>query len=255
MTRFYEIQRSPTANWSSTYRAERPWSLPGLEECPGCRASWSSILTYPTVDLSRLEQVHELEEPRPASLVEYVRLRELVRPYCPPGAMLSPGTEFGPLVGSTRGKWGAFTLEHLATLFVRADALQALSDLRGIVPSSPRFRRSPMPGVAELELLSRGRLALDCLPPDTPAPCTVCGLDGVVLPKHYWVELNSLPTDLDVFRLEQSPATIVVSERFADVVRRFEPNDITLRPLLTSRPPGIEPPKQLEGNAAIIIRR
>ncbi len=252
---FYEIQTSPQATWSSTYRAERRWYLPGLEECPRCHVNWSSLLTYPAVDLSDLEEAHEMEEPRPASFEEYVRLRELVRPYCPPSAPLEPGTGFGPLVGSTRGKWGAVTLAHLATLFVREDALQALSDLRGIVPSWPQFRRPPVPAVAELQLPPRGRLARDCLPPDTLEPCAVCGCNGVVLPTHYWVDPGSLPTDMDAFRLADSPGVIVVSERFASIVRRFEPSDITLKPILTSRPPGIQTPKRLDGNAAIIIRR
>jgi hypothetical protein len=60
---------------------------------------------------------------------------------------------------------------------------------------------------------------------------------------------------MDAFRLADSPGVIVVSERFASVVRRFEPNDITLKPILTSRPPGIQTPKRLEGNAAIIRRQ
>lgn len=255
MTNLYELKWSPEPTWSSTYRVTRRWYLPSLEECPGCRASVSSHLTYPTVDLSELPEAHELEKPRPASLEECVRLRERVRPYCPPGAPLEPGTGLGPLVGSTRGRWGAFTLVDLATLFVREDALQALSDLRGIVPSWPRFRRPPTPAVAELQLLPRGRLAPDCLPPDAPEPCAVCGRTGVLRPLHYWVDPASLPTDLDAFRLADSPGVIVVSERFASVVRRFEPNDLTLKPLLTSRPPGIQTPRPLAGNAAIIIRR
>ena len=57
-----------------------------------------------------------------------------------------------------------------------------------------------------------------------------------------------------MFRLEDAPTLIVVSERFADALSRLEPSDITLSPLETSRPPGVEPLKQLVGNAAIIIR-
>jgi uncharacterized double-CXXCG motif protein len=257
MTSFYEVQRSREATWSSTYRVERRWYLPALEECPGCRANVASLLTYPAVDLSDMKEVHDVEEARPASFEEYTRLRDLVRPYCPPGAPLEPGTGLGPLMGSTRGKWGAFTLVDLAALFVREDALQALSasGLRGIVPSWPQFHRPPAPAVAELQLLPHGRLAPDCLPPDAREPCAVCGCDGVVRPLRYWVDPASLPTDLDAFRLADFPGIIVVSERFASVVRRFGPNDLTLKPLLTSRPPGFQTPKPLAGNAAIIIRR
>ena len=255
MTDFYEVdQRHGEAIWSRTYRVERRWHLPALEQCPSCRSPVGSFLTYPTVDLSELPEARELK-PRPASFEEYERLRELVRPYCPHGTSLEPGTGFGPLVGSTRGKWGAFTWVDLASLFVREDALQALSDLRGIVPSWPQFRRPPAPAVAELELLPHGRLAPDCFPPGRREPCAVCGSDWELRPLRYWADPASLPTDLDAFRLADDPGIIVVSERFANVVRRFEPNDIILKPLLTSRPPDVQAPKRLGGNAAIIIRR
>lgn len=256
MTCFYEIRRSAQPTWSGSYRAERRWSLPGVEECPGCRATWSGFLAYPAVDLSGLAEAHELEEARPAPFDEYARLRERVRPFCPSDARLEPGTEFGPLVGSARGKWGPFTLGDLSTLFVREDALQGLADARGIVPVWPQLRRALVPRVAELQLLPRGRLHPDCLPPDWPTPCAMCGRTGGVLPKHYWLQPDSLPTDLDAFRLEDAPGTIVVSEQFANVVQHFEPGDITLTPLLTSRPPDVQPPKPLDtSNAAIIIRR
>ncbi|WP_163993794.1 double-CXXCG motif protein [Pyxidicoccus caerfyrddinensis] len=254
MTSFYEITWSPEPTWSSTYRVSRRWHLPSVEQCPSCRATVGSFLTYPTVDLSELPEARELK-PRPASFEEYVRLRDLVRPYCPPGAPLEPGTGLGPLGGSTRGKWGAFTLVDLAALFVREDALRALENLRGIVPVWPKFRRPPAPAVAELQLLPHGRLAPDCFPPGRREPCAVCGCDGEMRPLHYWADPASLPTDLDAFRLADYSGIIVVSERFASVVRRFEPNDITLKLLLTSRPPGIQTPKRLDGNAAIIIRR
>jgi uncharacterized double-CXXCG motif protein len=254
MTGFYEITSSSEPTWSSTCRVRRRWDLPSVESCPSCRATVGSFLAYPTVDLSELPEARKLK-PRPASFEEYVRLRELVRPYCPPGAPLAPGTGLGPLVGSTRGKWGAFTVVDLASLFVREDALQAMENLRGIVPSWPEFRRPPSPAVAELQLLPYGRLAPDCFPPGRREPCTVCGCDGELRPLRYWVDPASLPTHLDAFRLADFPGIIVVSEQFASVVRRFEPNDISLKPLLTSRPPGIPAPRRLGGNAAIIIRR
>ncbi len=257
MSRFYELMRVDTeGRWSATCRARRRWSLPGLETCPGCRETWSGSLAYPAVDLSELKEARELEKRRPAPFEEFSRLRELVRRYCPPGALLEPGTAFGPLEGSTRGKWGPLTLD-MDDLLVREDALQVLAELelRGIVPVWPRFRRPPSPRVAELQLLPRGRLHPDCLPPERSDPCAVCGRDDWHLPTHRWLDPTSLPDDLDVFRLADAPTVVVVRERFVEALSRLEPSDVTLTPLLTSRPPGLEPLKRLPGNAAITIRR
>ncbi|MCY1017986.1 double-CXXCG motif protein [Pyxidicoccus sp. MSG2] len=256
MSRFYELTRAAAeGRWSATYRARRRWSLPGLETCPGCRATWSGGLAYPAVDLSELKEARELRKHRPAPFEEFSRLRELVRPYCPPGALLEPGTAFGPLEGSTRGKWGPLTLE-MDDLLVREDALQVLLELRGIVPVWPHFRRPPSLRVAELQVLPRGRLHPDCLPPERSDPCAVCGRDDWHLPTHRWLDPTSLPDDLDVFRLEDAQTVVVVTERFADALSRLELSDVTLSPLGTSRPPGVKPLKRLDvSNAAIIIRR
>ncbi|WP_407692962.1 double-CXXCG motif protein [Pyxidicoccus xibeiensis] len=44
-TRYFEL-KTAEGHWSGTLRAERRWSLPGLETCPGCRATWAGILAY-----------------------------------------------------------------------------------------------------------------------------------------------------------------------------------------------------------------
>ncbi len=256
MTQYFELT-SVEAHWSGTYRAERRWSLPGLEDCPGCRATWAGVLVYPAVDLSELAGASELEDARPEPFNEYTRLREWVRPYCPPDVPLEPGTAFGPLVGSARGRWGPLTLD-METLLVREDVLQVLAEMElgGIVPVWPRFRRPPSPRVAELALRPRGRLHPDCLPPERPDPCSICGRREWTLPPHRWLDPASLPEDLDVFRLEDAPTLVIVSERFADVLGRLEPSDVSLSPIGTSRPPGVQVPKRLDiSNAAIIIRR
>lgn len=256
MTQYFELS-SAGGRWSGTYRAERRWSLPGLEDCPGCRATWASIVAYPAVDLSELDEARELQVARPEPFEVYSRLRERVLPYCPPHALLEPGTAFGPLVGSARGKWGPLTLD-MWTLMVREDALQVFVqlELRGIVPVWPHFRHAPSPRVAELALLPRGRLHPDCLPPERPGPCSVCGRDEWTLPPHRWLDPASIPEDLDVFRLADAPTLIVVSERFAEALHQLEPSDVTLTRLSTDRPPGVELPRRLDtSNAAIIIRR
>ena len=257
MSLFYELRSNDTeGRWSGSYRARRRWALPGLETCPGCRATWAGGLAHPAVDLSAVKESSDLEERRPEPFEEFSRLRERVRPFCPPGTLLAPGTEFGPLEGSARGKWGPVT-SVMWNVLVREDALDVLMalELRGIVPVWPRFRRPPSPRVAELALLPRGRLHPDCLPPERTGPCDVCGRDAWRLPTHRWLDPAALPDDLDVFRLEDAQTLVVVSERFAEALSRLEPSDVTLAPLLAERPPGVEPLKRLPGNAAIIIRR
>ncbi|WP_426731744.1 SitI6 family double-CXXCG motif immunity protein [Myxococcus faecalis] len=252
---YYEVQSSPASRWSGTLRAKRRWALPGLEDCPGCHATWSGVLEYPAVDLSDLPEAHELEEVRPEHWPEYSRLLELVRPYCPPGAHLEPGTGFGPLVGSARGKWGPVTLVDIASLLVREDAIHTLSGLN-LTYVWPQLRRPPSPRIAEIHLAPLGRLAPECSQSDQETPCAVCGRDGGLLPQHYWLDAASIPADTDAFRLTDAATLVIVSGRMADRINDLGDSDIMLTPIGTTKPPNFQPPKPLNADGVgIVIRR
>ncbi|NTX39533.1 hypothetical protein HUA78_34365 [Myxococcus sp. CA033] len=225
--RVYELRTPARRRWSAALRATRKWSLPGVEDCPGCRETWSGTLAYPAVDLSGVDWARRLEEPRPAQWGEVVELRELVRPLCPPGALLEPGTEFGPAMGTALGRWGPVTLTDPWTVWVRTDALEYLSGLRGITPARHELRRT-VTELLELQIPARGRLAPECLPATVEAPCGVCGRAGWRLPQRYWLDSAQVP-DLDLWRLEDAPTVVCASERFAHALDAMEdPSDILL---------------------------
>nr|ABX46802.1 hypothetical protein pMF1.19c [Myxococcus fulvus] len=252
---YYEVQSSPEHRWSGALRAERRWSLPGLEDCPGCHETWGGGLEYPAVDLSNLPVARELEDARPETWDEFSRLRELVRPYCPPGAQLEPGTAFGPLVGTAHGKWGPVTLEDITTLLVREDALRAMAGLN-LTHAWPQLRRQPTMRIAEIQLAPAGRLAPECTRPGRPTPCAVCGRRGGLLPHRYWLDAESIPADADAFRPTDATSLVIVSGRMADRINDLEASDITLAPIGTSRPPDFQTPRPLHPHGVgIIIRR
>ncbi|WP_342382179.1 double-CXXCG motif protein (plasmid) [Myxococcus stipitatus] len=212
--RYYEIQPSDTATWTGTIEGARQWSLPGVEDCPGCHETWAGSVDYPAVDLTGLEAAHELEDARAAPYADYARLAELVRTRCPPGTQLPPGTSFGPLVGRARGEWGQLTLTDPWTAWARPDALALLEGLRGITPVWPVLHGRQAP-VAELHLSLAGGLAVDCIGP-TPPACRVCGREDWRLPGDYWLDPEQLP-ELDIFRIANAPTLIVVSEHIAEL--------------------------------------
>ncbi|WP_164020251.1 double-CXXCG motif protein [Pyxidicoccus trucidator] len=224
--------------WTGTCRVQRRWGLPGIADCPGCGATWSGFTSYPAIDVSGLSERRALEVLRPEPLAEYKRLAELVSTICPPGTLVQPGTMFGPLHGTARGRFGPLTLEFLWGLLVREDALRTFQAerLRDIVPVSPVFKKPPTPALFELHLHSRGRLHPDCYLPDPAPPCALCGREDVRVHPAPWVDAASLPTDLDVFRLEDNSMYILASERFVEVAQGCGVSDVVFTEVATAPP-------------------
>ncbi|MCK8503813.1 SitI6 family double-CXXCG motif immunity protein [Myxococcus fulvus] len=208
--------------YGGKFDAEHRWFLPALKDCPGCRASWSDLgCSYPSVDLSSLSEHRSFEENRPESFQELARLRELVRPLLPPGSPLPPGTELGPLTGKALGKLPSFSW-LIASLVVNLGDLESLQEqgLTGLVghPTALTARQKPVTDLVELEILSRGSLHPACFPRNTPAPCSTCGRLALRRPDKPILDAASLPTDLDLFRLTNFSALLIVTERFKDAV-------------------------------------
>ncbi|MBN9681400.1 MULTISPECIES: SitI6 family double-CXXCG motif immunity protein [unclassified Corallococcus] len=238
MTRYFALRRDkavyPLYN-GSTDCAHR-WGLPGLKDCPGCGATWSSWgHQYPAVDLSDLPEQGEFEEPRPEPLHELARLRELVRPLAPPGAPLPPGTSFGPLVGTATGRFASFSGLESCWILLRRDAFDSLqaAGIRGLLgcKTELRFRQKTPPEVLELQLELRGRMHRDCLPPDLEPPCPTCGRVGLRLPEDLILDAASLPTDIDLFRLGDYGTVLIGTDRFKDAVEQGGWTGISFREL------------------------
>jgi uncharacterized double-CXXCG motif protein len=235
MTRFFEIQENQALGYSADVNAAHKWGLPGVI-CPECRTTWAGgAKTYPSVDLTPIASLADFETPRPEPLVEYERLRELVRPLLPPGAIVEPGAGFGPLQGTGHGRFGAFASPSPWWLLVQRGALEKLQaeGLRGLKGCrlNVRFRQRNPPELLELELLPAGRLHEDCLPPGRPPPCKRCGRRGGSLPPSRILDAAHAPAHLDIFRLADFSSVMVCTERFAEACQRLGLDGITFTPL------------------------
>ncbi|HYI01756.1 double-CXXCG motif protein [Hyalangium sp.] len=237
--KFYLCEQAPNPRHSGYHTDDRKWGLPGVQ-CPVCNAIWSTAGdAYPSVDLSHLP-AHEqgkyggFQE----DYAEFERLREQVRPLVPSGVHLWPGTKFGPMMGSTQGQFGPLVLAHSWNLLMQREPLErfqaeGLGGLKGC-RTEMRFRKKNPPELLEMELLPRGRVHPDCLPVDRPAPCTKCERKGWTRPSEseLILDADTLPQDLDLFRLEDFLTTIICTERFVQAVKRLGyEQDIAFREL------------------------
>jgi uncharacterized double-CXXCG motif protein len=248
--RFYWLRADTRTPHTGEVDAAPRWHLPGVR-CSACGATWAdAAAAYPCVDISSNPQRAELEKPRPEPSAEFERLRELIRPLIPRGALLPPGTGLGPAVGTARGSFGAFCFDTPWALFIRREALDALrqADLRGLQAARAelRFRQKNPPELWELQFESHGLLHPDCLPPDRAAPCPRCGRDAFTRPEEPVLDLASLPEHLDLLRLAHCSTLLIVTERFAHAVRRLGLGGIELRELPACRAP--VPPQRSSGS-------
>ncbi|WP_426733403.1 SitI6 family double-CXXCG motif immunity protein [Myxococcus faecalis] len=236
MTRYFRL-RENNATVTASFDASHKWGLPGVH-CPTCKLTWATAgLLYPAVDLTHLPERREFERARPEPFAEFARLRELVRPLAPPNALLLPGTLFGPLVGKASGDFGAFTSLGNLPWVVRKDAFERLQaeGIRGLLggPTELRFRKKNPPELLELQLEPHGQLHPDCIPPDVPPPCELCGHRYFRLPDEPILDAASLPPDLDLFRVGNFATVSVVTERFMHAVQRLELSGLTFHELPT----------------------
>lgn len=236
MPRFFKLPLADYRTQKGSYNAAPKWGLPGVT-CPECKATWAGAgLHYPAVDLSghpvakKLSKAY-LEE----DFEEFERLRDQVRALLPPDYPLEPGAMFGPQVGKARGPFPALIHPNGGTLFVQPDVLKLLQDegLRGLrgCRTEMLFRPKGVPELLDLHIEPRGLLHADCIPKSTPAPCPKCGRHGFSLPKEPILDAASLPTDLDLFRLRNFATVLIVTERFKDVVDRYELDGLTFQEL------------------------
>jgi uncharacterized double-CXXCG motif protein len=234
--RFYELELGDIHLQKGTYDAAYKWKLPGVS-CPVCKAIWGRTgNNYPSVDLSGLPEARKYLKARlEENFDEYERLRDQVRPFVGPDDLLGPTSTFGPLVGKARGPFSAFVHKYGDILLVRADALEVLQreGLRGLrgCRTEILFRPKGVTELLDLHIEPRGLLHADCIPRSTPPPCPKCGRRGFALPKEPILDAASLPRDLDLFRLRNFATVLVVTQRFKDVVERFELDGLTFREL------------------------
>ncbi|HEX5753004.1 MAG TPA: double-CXXCG motif protein [Archangium sp.] len=233
---YFTLKEDKSSGYMGYIDCTHKWGLPGVLRCPACTATWSGgASAYPSVDLSTVTALADFEEPRAEPIEEYERLRDLVLPLLPPGSLVEPGTELGPLVGKVQGRFGSLVARFPWLLLARRDALEKLQaeGLRGLkgCRTELRSRQRNAPELLELELLPVGRMHSNCLPPDRKPPCPRCGRDALTRPSNMLLDASTLPGHLDLFRLEDFPTTMVCTERFVDACRRLELDGVVFQPL------------------------
>ncbi|QRN95098.1 hypothetical protein JRI60_39380 [Archangium violaceum] len=236
--RYFIVEEDRSSGYTGRVDAVHKWGLPGLSNCPACNATWGGgSKDYPSVDLTPVASLADFEEARPEPIEEYERMCELVRPFLPPGAVLEPGSEFGPLVGNARGRFGPLVSPVPWWLLVQREALEKLQaeGLRGLkgCRTELRFRQRNSPELLELELLPLGRAHPDCLPRNRKPPCSRCRRNGLTRPDDSLLLLDSstIPEHLDLFRLEDFSTAIVCTERFVNACRRLGLDGVTFFPV------------------------
>ncbi|WP_084668363.1 double-CXXCG motif protein [Myxococcus stipitatus] len=248
MGRLYLLDedRAAAAKLGGAVNATHRWHLPGLSRCPTCSVTWAGAgHYYPGADLSQLPAMGEFVQARPEPFPEFRRLRELVRRFVPAGASLPPGTGLGPLEGTCRGELADIVWLDDVMLVHRGvhEELKA-SGLRGVegYPTALRFRQKSPPELLELQLAPRGRLHSDCMPPDQPPSCLACGRFALRWPEQPILDGDTLPANVDLFRIGNFATRVVATERFVDAVCHLSLDGLTWReiPVRTSRAPGDE---------------
>ncbi|WP_375773448.1 double-CXXCG motif protein [Archangium gephyra] len=236
--RYFRVEADRAAGYTGDIDGTYKWLLPGIRGCPTCKATWSDISrAYPSVDLTPIAALADFEKPRPEPIEEYERLRELVRPFLPVGAIVEPGSSFGPFMGKGQGRFGPFAMPLSCWLLVQREPLEKLQaegllGLKGC-RTQLRFRQRATPEFLDLEILPVGRAHPDCLPPERQPPCSRCGRLSLRLPEPLVLDAATLPSHLDVFRLEDFSTVIVCTQRFVDACQRLGLDGVSFRLLPT----------------------
>jgi uncharacterized double-CXXCG motif protein len=237
--RYFRVEEDRAAGYTGYVDATHRWKLPGII-CPACKTTWSATSkTYPSADLTPVASLADFEKARPEPVDEYERLCELIRPLLPPGTVLEPGARFGPIAGNAQGRFGQFVSPVPWVLLVQREALEKLQTegLRGVkgCPTVLRFRQRASPELLELEFHFVGRLHADCLPSNRKPPCPRCGYKSMPLPHEPLLDAATLPSHLDLFRLEDYSSIIVCTERFVDACKRLGLDGVVFHPLRTKK--------------------
>lgn len=236
---YFTIEEDRSSGYTGEVSAKHKWGLPGILNCPGCKGSGGDdSKAYPSVDLTAVASLADFEEARAEPFEEYERLCELVRPLLPPGAVLEPGVALGPLVGRAQGRFGPLVCPFPWWLLVQREAFEKLQaeGLKGLkgCPTQLRFRQRNAPELLEPEMLPVGRLHPDCLPSNRKPPCPRCGYHGLTLPENMLLDLSTVDSELDLFRLEDFSTVIVCTARFHDACQRLGLDGVSFIPLPTA---------------------
>lgn len=212
------------------------WTLPGVR-CPLCD-SWGEVaLEYPALKTPHLKRSSRSAR-WPVSLDEFKEMESALAKQLPSSTKLGPGAEFGPFTGKVVGRVADFMWKSDWTLFVRREAYAALEHkgVRLPVSVAPSLKGRSN-GIAELVELQIEALAVwNVSSLKRPSTCQLCGFFRNGLPDSQTphILLSSIPSHVDLFRIEQATGTIVCTDRFAKAAKTLGLSNVAFKPMAQS---------------------
>lgn len=205
--------------------AAHRWGLPGLN-CPIC-GPWTSRLPLPAFDLTGFSREQELRSVWAAKIEEYSKLANELREYLgvrlDPRIELVPGTYFGPLVGSGKGrKCGqfAYVLGSVLCTVETAELLQSAGVRMVTGPCAELTfagKLNPRPRLVEVHAEPLAKFDHRKIE-FKGEECSICGRRAVDKILEEVLIADSLPTMSDVVRPHIWSGKLFVSDRFRRTV-------------------------------------
>jgi len=233
------FQVCPDNEWRMKYTidARHKWSLPGLR-CSVCHQTWSNTgLAYPEIELSSLLNNKRYLDSWPVPLDAFTSLCEPLMPLVPDGALLLPGTNFGPLIGKSKGEFGDFIWPIDWWLLIQKTALARLKEtslsLPVAVKAQIKTQEKSKVEMMEFQIMPHGKIAPASFDAAIGKLCSGCGRREFPMLQKVVVELNSISRGVDLFRLSNFTTIILATEKFVDAVERLHLSDILFREVET----------------------
>lgn len=199
------------------------WVMPGAK-CPACGTDgdWPGAIHYPQVDLSGQPDfkrwVGDKWRHHSVDWSEFERLRNILRPLLPKGLPVGFQTAFGTTTGRVKASVKSDVLHSLPwTMLLTTHALEKMLSAGVSLASVISSVKKPGQNEAVYDIFAPAcaRLAKECV--TTGSYCPTC-FSRIPVPNGVLVDRASIPKDTDVFRCQEVPGALLLTERFVKVL-------------------------------------
>ena len=234
--KFFQVLEKNDESTSGYFEGFHKWKLPGVY-CEVCGNSWATTgISYPSIELPMeiAKRVDNCSKLIPYD--EFLGIKEQIRSFFPMITHIAPGTTFGPLDGAVYGgQVKGFIPSVPWDLLIADSVLTSLKvevnlNVVGVNLKTDIGRR-----IYEAELRPHGIVGNKDETKRIYERCLYCGVkDDRRVPENIRLIKNSIPSEVDVFRLIDFPTVIIASERFAKIVNELNLNGIVFKEIVTS---------------------
>jgi uncharacterized double-CXXCG motif protein len=209
--------------------AGRECCMPGLI-CKICGSTWSRTgIIYPTLNCSKLESIVKYMKPNPVSIDLYKFIYSELIELIGKKIVISPGTQFGPLIGKGKGDMGDFTWLNPWTPLVKGSVLNELRS-EGIElcfeQARIQFSKKVKEAYFELEAHPQAKMLIDNV--EDTWQCPVCGRSTLKMPKSLTIAHSSYDDSVSVQRCFEFPTILLVNERLAGAMRELKLTNVLI---------------------------